>query len=58
METCVNQQNFYLGCRVCRKLLAKRTSVSFYDLIPDLDIKYSYAQAFLSLTELEVSFLP
>ena len=52
METLVNQQNFYLGCRVCRQLLAKATSVFFFDRIPDIELKYS--EAFLDCTNIEV----
>lgn len=52
MESLVNQQNFYLGCRVCRQLLAKATSVFFFDFIPDIELKYS--QAFTECTNLEV----
>lgn len=48
----MNQQNFYLGCRVCRQLLAKATSVFFYDFIPDISMKYH--DAFLECTDIEV----
>jgi hypothetical protein len=52
MDSLVNQQNFYLGCRVCRQLLAKATSVFFFDSIPDVNLKYS--EAFKECTNLEV----
>lgn len=52
MDKLVNQQNFYLGCRACRQLLAKSTSVFLFDAIPDLSIKY--ADAFEDCIEMEV----
>ncbi|CRK96934.1 CLUMA_CG010316, isoform A [Clunio marinus] len=51
METLVSQLNFSLGCRVCRQLLAKATSVGFDEYIPDLTIKYR--DAFKDCTEME-----
>lgn len=51
----MNQQNFYLGCRVCRQLLAKTTSVFFFDFIPDISMKYS--EAYFQCTDLEVSVM-
>lgn len=53
METLVSQQNFYLGCRVCRRMLAKATSVFFFDVIPDIGLKYN--EAFSECVDLEVS---
>lgn len=53
METLVSQQNFYLGCRVCRRMLASGLSVFFFDAIPDIGMKY--AEAFSECVELEVS---
>lgn len=54
MESLVNQQNFFLGCRVCRQMLKKNNSVFFADFIPDLTMKYS--EAFQEITDLDVSF--
>lgn len=53
MDSLVNQQNFYLGCRVCRRLLAKASSFNFFDIVPGIDIQYS--EAYTECTQLEVS---
>ena len=52
MEPIVDQQNFYLGCRVCRRLLAKASSYCFSSEIPEIGIKYS--EAYFDCTEIEV----
>lgn len=54
MKTLVNQQNFYLGCRVCMVLLAKESSVSFVDTIPD-NIETTYSEAYQNCTDILVS---
>ncbi|XP_070493272.1 transcription factor Ouib-like [Chironomus tepperi] len=54
MEEFVNQQNFYLGCRVCRQLLIKSNSIFFADQIPDMD-GLTYSDAFIECTNLEIS---
>lgn len=54
MESLVDEQNFYLGCRVCRRLLAKASSFNFFDVVSGINIQYK--DAYTDCTLLEVSF--
>lgn len=43
-DSIVNQKNYFLGCRVCRKLLLSTSScVELSDLIPDQQMTYADA---------------